>query len=294
MEQHLSQYRVFYAVAKSGNISHAAKELFISQPAISKAISKLEESLGTTLFKRSSRGVTLTDEGQVLYRHVSSAFSALDRGENELKRMKNFNIGQLRFGVSNTLCKYVLLPYLKEFIQTYPHIRILISSQDTVHSIRDLDQHKVDIGLITEPKNKKELKFCPVMQIHDTFVCTPAYLENLRLREGADVNVFETATIMLLNRNNMTRMHIDSYLAEHSIEPRQLLETNTMNLLIAFSETGLGVGCVVREFVREALDAGNLIEIPLADPIPPRTIGFAWNPSAETRSMQQFAEFSLK
>ncbi|MCI5510579.1 MAG: LysR family transcriptional regulator, partial [Eubacterium sp.] len=80
MEQHLSQYRIFYAVAKAGNISRAAKELFISQPAISKSISKLEESLGVTLFTRGSRGVQLTCEGQVLYHHVSSAFDTLNRG----------------------------------------------------------------------------------------------------------------------------------------------------------------------------------------------------------------------
>ena len=80
MEQHLSQYRIFYAVAKTGNISKAAKELFISQPAISKAISKLEESLGLPLFTRNSRGVQLTVEGQVLFSLVSNAFDTLNRG----------------------------------------------------------------------------------------------------------------------------------------------------------------------------------------------------------------------
>ena len=85
MEQHLTQYRIFYAVARAGNISRAAKELFISQPAISKSISKLEESLGIALFIRNSRGVSLTAEGQVLFQHVEAAFEALERGENELR-----------------------------------------------------------------------------------------------------------------------------------------------------------------------------------------------------------------
>ena len=74
MEQNLSQYRIFYAVAKAGNISRAAKELYISQPAISKSISKLEDSLNTVLFTRNSRGVQLTDEGQVLFEHTRDAF----------------------------------------------------------------------------------------------------------------------------------------------------------------------------------------------------------------------------
>ena len=148
MEQHLTQYRIFYAVARAGNISRAAKELFISQPAISKSISKLEESLGMALFIRNSRGVSLTAEGQVLFQHVEAAFEALERGENELKQIQNLHIGQLKIGVSNTLCKYILLPYLKGFIAQYPHVRILIESQDTARTISMLEQQKLDIGLI--------------------------------------------------------------------------------------------------------------------------------------------------
>lgn len=159
MEQHLTQYRIFYAVARAGNISRAAKELFISQPAISKSISKLEESLGMALFIRNSRGVSLTAEGQVLFQHVEAAFEALERGENELKQIQNLHIGQLKIGVSNTLCKYILLPYLKGFIAQYPHVRILIESQDTARTISMLEQQKLDIGLIAEPKNRRAFHF---------------------------------------------------------------------------------------------------------------------------------------
>ena len=74
MEQSLSSYKVFYEVAKAGNISKAAKALFISQPAISKSIVKLEEQLGVRLFVRNSRGVSLTAEGEMLLSHVSDAF----------------------------------------------------------------------------------------------------------------------------------------------------------------------------------------------------------------------------
>ena len=135
MEQHLSQYKIFYEVAKTGNISRAAKELYISQPAISKAISKLEDNLEVTLFTRNSRGVHLTEEGELLFTHTKAAFEFLDRGEKELKRIRDFNIGQLRIGVSTTLCRYILLPYLKAFIDKYPHVKITIESQATAHTL---------------------------------------------------------------------------------------------------------------------------------------------------------------
>ena len=218
MEQHLSQYKIFYEVARCGNISRAAKELYISQPAISKAISKLEESLGIKLFSRNSRGVQLTREGAILFQHVNTAFDSIGRGERELKRIHDFHIGNLKIGVSNTLCKYVLLPYLKGFIGKYPHVNIAIESQSTYQTLDMLDARKIDIGLVAEPKSKKGLHFQPVMEISDAFVCTPAYLENLHLREGNDTDIFKTGNIMLLNRSNMSRKHVDAYLADNQIE----------------------------------------------------------------------------
>ena len=116
MNQNLSSYWIFYTVANAGNISKAAKELYISQ-------SVLE------LFSRSYRGVVLTAEGRLLYAHVSEAFEALTEGEEQLKRSIALGVGQLKIGVSSTLCKYMLLPYLKEFIHRNPHISISIECQ---------------------------------------------------------------------------------------------------------------------------------------------------------------------
>ena len=128
MNQSLSSYRIFYTVANTGNISKAAKELYMSEPAISKSVQKLEESLAG-LFSRSSRGVFLTDEGKLLYEHVRTAFETLSLGEEKLRRSIELGVGHLKLGVSSTLCKYLLLPYLKEFIRRNPHISISISCQ---------------------------------------------------------------------------------------------------------------------------------------------------------------------
>ncbi len=291
MEQNLSQYKIFYEVAKAGNISRAAKELYISQPAISKSISKLEDSLGLSLFTRSSRGVQLTCEGEVLFEHVREAFEALDRGEQELKRIQEFDIGHLRIGVSNTLCKYILLPYLKTFVDQYPHMRVTIESQATAQTLARLEQQKIDLGLVAEPSLKKELSFIPVMDIQDIFVATPAYLENLYLREGRDTSLFETGNIMLLDTSNMTRRYVDEYMAQNNIYPRQILEVTTMDLLIEFAKIGLGIGCVIKELVQKELESGVLTEIPLDIPIHRRTIGFAYHPANQALALKTFLEF---
>lgn len=294
MEQNLSQYKIFYEVAKAGNISKAAKELYISQPAISKSISKLEDSLGTILFNRNSRGVQLTAEGQLLFGHTSAAFDALTLGEQELKRIKNFNMGHIRIGVSNTLCRFIMVSYLKGFIRQYPHIKITIESQSTTHTLSMLDQQRIDIGLVAEPKIQKNLIFLPVMEIEDIFVAAPSYLENLKLREGRDADVFQAGNIMLLDRNNITRHYIDDYMDINQIEANNLLEVTTMDLLIEFAKIGLGVGCVIKEFVKEELEAGSLIQLELGTPIHKRTIGFAYYSNRSSKALDTFLQFCQK
>lgn len=291
MDQNLSQYRIFYAVARAGNISRAAKELFISQPAISKSISKLEDSLNTTLFTRNSRGVQLTEEGQVLFQHTRAAFEELSLGEQELKRIQEFNMGHIRIGVSNTLCRFIMVDYLKRFIEQYPHVKITIESQSTTHTMTMLEQQRIDIGLVAEPGQPKALTFLPVMDIQDIFVAAPSYLENLRLREGSDADVFQVGNIMLLDKNNITRNYIDDYMNINHMAANNLLEVTTMDLLIEFARIGLGIACVIREFVKEDLDCGRLVQLKLNTPIHKRTVGFAYHPNRTSRALETFLQF---
>lgn len=291
MEQSLSQYRIFHEVARAGNISKAARELYISQPAISKAVSRLEENLNTTLFTRNSRGVQLTEEGKILFEHTCTAFDALSQGELELRRIREFQLGKLRLGGSNTLCRFVMVSYLKHFIEQHPHIRITIESQSSARTLSMLEQQQIDIGLVAEPGSSKNLAFLPVMEIEDLFVATPSYLENLRLREGRDADPFQTGTILLLDKHNITRTHIDHYLEASQIQIHHLLEVTTMDLLIEFARIGLGVGCVIREFVKEDLDSGRLVEIRPGKPIGKRTIGFAYRMGHTSRAVETFVRF---
>ncbi len=178
MISNLNNYVIFHTVAKAGNISKAANQLYISQPAISKAISKLEEELGTALFNRSSRGVTLTEEGQVLYEYVERAFDSLNMGEENLKNYKELGIGHIRIGVSTSLCKHILLDYLKDFIRENPNIKFSIDCHSTVNTIKLLRNENIDIGLICNTELPKGIVYSPVKEIHDVFVASPEYLDN--------------------------------------------------------------------------------------------------------------------
>lgn len=292
MEQTLSSYRIFYAVANTGNISKAAKELYISQPAISKSIQKLEENIGVRLFERSSRGVTLTPEGQLLYTHVKSAFETLTLGEDKLRRSIALGMGNLTIGVSATLCKYILLPYLRNFIKKFPHINISIACHSTNQTLKLLKEGKLDIGLIGQPETLKNIDFYPVQEIEDIFVATKDYLHNLKIRGVEKHQLLKHSTLLLLDRENMTRQYIDEYLQNSRIIAQDVIEVSNMDLLIEMSKISLGTGCVIRNFVQNELKTGVLLEIPLEIPINKRFVGFAYNKDVKiSSSLRHFIDF---
>jgi DNA-binding transcriptional LysR family regulator len=292
MNQNLSSYRIFYTVANTGNISKAAKELYISQPAISKSIQKLEDSVGCKLFFRSSRGVVLTEEGRLLYDHVSAAFETLTEGEEKLKRSIELGVGHLKIGVSSTLCKYLLMPYLKEFIRQNPHISISINCQSTNETLKLLENDKIDIGLIGKPESLKGIHFDYLEEIEDVFVATKEYLRNLKARGIAKDQILSSATLMLLDKNNMTRQYIDDYLLENQIPVQESIDISNMDLLIDFARIGAGVACVIRNFVRDDLANGSLMEIGLHAPIPKREVGFAYRAGVKpSKSLNEFIRF---
>ncbi len=281
MEHNLNLYHIFYTAAKCGNISAAANQLFISQPAISKSISRLEQNLGTTLFVRSSRGVSLTMEGQLLYRQVESAFASIRLGEEQLRKAGELGMGHLSIGVSTTLCRYVLLPYLSTFIHKNPHIRISVSCQSSFQTIRALENGDIDIGLIGEPTARYgKLRFYPLREIQDIFVTTKSYLSNLKKRMHISqaqnqTSIFSQATLLLLDKDNLTRQYVDKYLNQDMLENDRLIEVTTMDLLIEFARIDMGIACVISDFVKTDLESGKLIRLKSPVSIPRRKIGFA-------------------
>ena len=137
MNNNLSLYNIFLAVAEAGSTLGAAKALFISQPAVSKAISKLEASLEVSLFVRSKKGVRLTDDGLILYDRIKNAFEYIDEGESVIRERNSLGTGHIKIGVSSTLCKYILLPYTPRTILTYVfRLNVILQGKPQIFSNR--------------------------------------------------------------------------------------------------------------------------------------------------------------
>ncbi len=249
----LSLYNAFLAVVRAGSILEASRQLYISQPAVSKAIKKLEANLNTTLFIRTSKGIQLTEEGSILYDNISSAFEYIEAGESGIAARNTHESGHIRIGASTTLCKYVLLPFLGSYTALHPQINISIECQSSGDTVAMLSKGIIDIGLIARSTVDSNIDYYSMGSIHDIFAATPGYIENTASRSGK-------INILLLNKNNVTRQFVDGHIGAGFLSDKNILEVDNMNLLIDFTKAGLGIGCVIREFVRREISEGILTE----------------------------------
>ena len=118
------------------------------------------------------------------------------------------------------------------------------------------------------------------------------YLRNLSARGIKKNEILENSTLMLLDKNNMTRQYIDDYLQENQIEVADTIDISNMDLLIDFAKIGVGVACVIKSFVSKELANGTLVEIPLGIPIHEREVGFAYKETANpSNSLLEFVDF---
>lgn len=272
-------YRVFYHVAKASSITQAAEELYISQPAVSQAIRHMESTLGGSLFVRSSKGVRLTQEGEVLYSYVSRGYEYFMQAESKYRELLTLEEGEIRIGASDMTLQFYLLPHLEQFHKEYPKIKIKVTNAPTPDTLEHLQTGRIDFGIVSSPIDfKKGLSIVPVCSIRDIFVASERFA-GLKGKEVEPIEL-ERHPIICLERNTSTRRHIDQYLKEKGSALNAEFELATSELIVQFAARGLGIGCVVKNFAEKQLASKELFEVKLKAPIPERNICIATYDSA--------------
>ncbi|WP_138754700.1 LysR family transcriptional regulator [Paenibacillus sinopodophylli] len=267
-------YRVFYWTAKTGSLSRAAEQLFITQPAVTHTIKQLEAKLGGPLFFRMAKGVKLTAEGEVLYRYIEQAYRFMETGEKMLAEMHNLQSGEISIGASDTLCRHYLLPYLEKFHADYPEIRIRVTNRTTPETIALLKAGQIDFGIVHMPASDSKLVFRASHPLQDILVCGRAYTTE---PTGPSMQLEELAAqpLLLLEKGAGTRGYLDEYAESHGVKLSPELELGSFDLLAQFAHSGFGLAFLIREYIKDELASGALVEIPLIPPIPARSIGIA-------------------
>lgn len=272
MDINLDLYKVFYYVVKTGSISKASQALFISQPAVSQAIKQLETKLGGQVLFRTPKGIMLTPEGEVLYKYVEQGYNMMLLAESKFLEAINLDSGEIRIGASDMTLKYFLLPHLEAFHKSYPKVRIKVTNGPSPETINSLKKGIIDFGVVSLPLyDKTGVNIVEVMEIQDCFVANDKF-NNLA---GRKVKISELADfpVIMLEKNTSTRRYMDNFLSSQSVSLIPEIELATSDLIVQFAKHGLGISCVVKNFVEDDLKNGCLFEIDLEESIPSRKIG---------------------
>lgn len=270
----LDLYRIFNAVSRNKSFSQAAQELYMTQSAVSQAIAKLENELEIQLFYRTSRGVLLTNEGNILNEHVNSALGIINAAEDRILEFKELKTGQLRIGVGDTITRYFLLPFLEEFHNTYHGIKLNILNGTTTEIQDFIKSGKADVGFCNLPIQDENLQIIPCKGIQDIFVCGTKYKE-MAINPISLEQLTGLPLIFLENKSN-SRRYVESFLKRKGFPISPVFELGSYDLVLEFSKINLGVGCVIKEFSKDYLEYGSLYELKLEENISPRSIGLCY------------------
>ena len=272
MKTKLDYYRIFYETARCRSFSAAAQHLYISQPAISQCINQLENDLHVQLFVRTRKGVSLTNEGKLLYQKVEHALNMLEQGERQLDRLRHLESGELKIAAGDTITTHFLLKYLEEFHASYPDIRIEMANSYSSQMLSLVKEGKADLAFVNMPLSDEELVIEPCFEIEDVFVCGPEF-EKKTSYTWAEVSALP---LILLEKNSSSRRFLEKNFNEKNISLNPQIEVAVHDLLIRFASIHLGISCVIEQFSQDELQKGIIQKIHLDPPLPKRSIGCAY------------------
>lgn len=262
----LNQLRAFYQVAKCQNVSAAAKQLFVSQPAVTAQVKLFEESCRLKLFKKKGRNLILTDEGKTLFNYARKLFEYERKIEDAVEQMKELKKGSLRLGSARTYARYFMPFLLTGFREAYPHIKIHFdegSSLEMIHSLIDL---KNEVVIIAKADDHPNIAFIPFSREELVLILPPNH--RLANKDRMRFEQIAKAPIIMKDPGSGTRKLVDALFAKNNCTPNILMETGDAEIIKLLVQHGEGVSFLVKDAVAVELQEKKLVTVPLGkDPI---------------------------
>ena len=271
MEINYDYYRIFYYVAKYKSFTQAANILMNNQPKITRSMNNLENQLGCRLFIRSNRGVSLTPEGDRLFHHVSIAYKQLQMAESELGRGKSIQDGTVSIGASETALHELLLSRLSEFRTLFPGVHIRIANFSTPQAVSALKKGLVDFAVVTSPSDTSPpFRETPLKQFREILVggSNYAFLSGSR-RRLAELTDYP---LVCLGKSTKTYEFYHTFYQSLGLTLLPDVEAATADQLLPLIRNNLGIGFVSENLAKEDLESGKVVQIPLDEKIPLRSI----------------------
>lgn len=271
MEITYDYYRIFYYVAKYKSFSRAAQVLMSNQPNISHFINNLENQLGCRLFIRSNRGVTLTREGEKLYKHVSIAYQHFQLAELELVNDKSLQSGIITIGVSEIALHLLIVDVLSEFRKIYPGIRLRLSNHSTPKTIQEVKDGLVDFAVVSTPIDVPDTMRCTALMHFTDMMVASSQHEELKT-EPVHLLKMQEYPLICLGKGTKSYDFYTQFYQRYGLKHNPDIEVSTIHQILPLVIHDLGVGFLPESVGREALTEGKIVRVPLIEQIPERKI----------------------
>ena len=268
----LNLYKVFYYVALKKSFNDAAKELCVSQPAISKQIKNLEEILEVKLFYRYNKKIELTNEGKILLDQLEKVNFHLNISEKSINASKNLDSGQLVIGCQSHIASFYLLDYIEKFRKDYSGIMIKIISDSTSGLLNELRHHRVDFVIDNSPIKESTTN----MIVEDLDVFETVLISSSEYNITNNFDSDSKNLILPLPRSSLLK-NLEQTFKDHNIKFNAVLSVDTTDLIISSVKRNIGIGYVVKEAVKTELKNRELKEIKVGFNLPKFELKLIYN-----------------
>lgn len=256
------QMLAFATLARRGSFTMAAKDLFLTQSAVSHTIKTFERDMGVRLFDRVGKKVHLTQAGEQLLPHAERILREMQDARTALEELQNWGHGRLRVGASTTACHHILPTVLREFKQSFPTCVIKIESGDHPRQLELLRSNQVDIALTLESEsNAADLVFRPLFEDELRFLVSP--MHPWAAQRKAPREAIAAETLVLYNKSSYTFRLVDEYFREEGVLLQNVIELGSMEAIKELVKIGIGAGVIAPWIAREELAKGALVSLPL-------------------------------
>ena len=260
----LNQLKIFYMAAKYGSLSAAAGALYITQPAVTKGIQRLQEHYEIKLFNRFGKRMALTDAGEVLYGIAESIFEMENQAEESLRDFQQRKRGFLRLLSSETFGSYYLPFIINRFIQANPKIRISVELLPTDLIVEKTATLVNDLGFISYPVPHKKLFMREVLE--DSYQIIVPSGHPLASKSVIEPGDLEGCSLIVHEKGSAPRISTEDFMRRHNINVFIPLELSNNEAIKTAVEEGIGIAIITRRVVSKELAMGILKAIPLSDP----------------------------
>ncbi len=283
----LNSFKIFLEVANSDSFLEASNKLFLSQPAISKSMSKLEEDLGITLFYRANKGISLTPSGEVLYKYLRDTKDLLLSCERVLISMNDIEEGNIVIGVQSHIVRNYLMDKIDHFRMKHPKMKIKLIDLSTKALIEQLGDRKIDFVVDTTPVETiyNNIEIIPIKSLNTCFIKSIKNKKYIsKLKDLEDENI-----ILPVERSSL-RKNLNNVLKKSEVNFIPILEFETEELIIDAVRRNLGVGYVVKSAVQYLVEAKILDYIEIEEELPEMEINLVFIKNNLSKAAQLFIE----